>query len=238
MAEKITPNRFELDEFFATEHNYKDPKCTTTLKFGYFISKPGNFNARFFRISPKKAIFMDPGYRQFLINSYEALKNAGYSDGKFKNVNPGKIGVFFGQSNNDWNGIIHHLKSCDAYTLQGPTYFLDSVYATAFSSIYLTYLNLFAGNVDMAVCGAANVVAYPHSWTNLSKSGIFSKTGNYKPFRKNADGYCRANFVGSVMFKRFGNAVAYNNNILAVILGSGRNHSGNSPSITTSDANA
>ncbi|TLD17653.1 uncharacterized protein PgNI_00006 [Pyricularia grisea] len=256
MAEEITPDRFELDEFFATEHDYKDPKCTTTSKFGCFMNKPGNFDARFFRISPREAIFMDPGHRQFLMSSYEALENAGYSDGKSRNVDPGKIGVFFGQSNDDWNGIAHHLKGCDAYTLQGaqrafgagrlafhmgwegPTYFLDSVCATAFSLIHFACLSLFAGDVDMAVCGAANVVAYPHSWTSLSKSGILSKTGNCKPFREDADGYCRADFVGSVVLKRLGDAVAHNDNILAVIPGSGRNHSGNSPSITTSDADA
>ncbi|TLD11764.1 hypothetical protein PspLS_11650 [Pyricularia sp. CBS 133598] len=256
MAEEITPDRFDLDEFFAAEHDHKDPKCTTTSKFGCFMNKPGNFDARFFRISPREAIFMDPGHRQFLMSSYEALENAGYSEGKSADVNPDKIGVFFGQSNDDWNGMAHHLKGCDAYTLQGaqrafgagrlafhmgwegPTYSLDSACATTSSSIHLACLSLISGDVDMAVCGAANVVAYPHSWTSLSKSGILSKTGNCKPFREDADGYCRADFVGSVVLKRLGDAVAHNDKILAVISGSGRNHSGNSPSITTSDADA
>lgn len=40
------------------------------------------------------------------------------------------------------------------------------------------------------------------------------------------------------MLKRLEDAIAHNDNILAVVAGSGRNHSGNSTSITTSDADA
>lgn len=90
----------------------------------------------------------------------------------------------------------------------------------------------------MAVVGAANIVGYPHSWTSLSKSGVLSDTGNCKTFRNDADGYCRADYVGSIVVKRLEDAEAHNDNILAVVASSGRSHSGNSSSITTSDAGA
>lgn len=90
----------------------------------------------------------------------------------------------------------------------------------------------------MAVVGAANILGYPHSWTSLSKSGVLSDTGNCKPYRDDADGYCRADFVGTVVLKRLEDAEAMNDNILAVVASSGRNHSGNASSITTSDAGA
>lgn len=99
-------------------------------------------------------------------------------------------------------------------------------------------MSLITQEIDMAVVGAANIVGYPHSWTSLSKSGVLSNTGNCKPFRDDADGYCRADFVGSVVLKRMEDAIAQNDNILAVVAASGRNHSGNSTSITTSDAGA
>ncbi|KAE8854870.1 hypothetical protein PTNB73_10300 [Pyrenophora teres f. teres] len=50
--------------------------------------------------------------------------------------------------------------------------------------------------------------------------------------------YCRVDFVGAVVLKRLEDAVAHNDNILGVIAASGRNHSGNSTSISTSDAGA
>lgn len=99
-------------------------------------------------------------------------------------------------------------------------------------------MSLLSKDIDMAVVGAANIVGYPHSWTSLSKSGVLSDTGNCKTYRDDADGYCRADFVGSVVLKRLEDAVAQNDNILAVVAGSGRNQSGNSTSITTSDAGA
>ena len=99
-------------------------------------------------------------------------------------------------------------------------------------------MSLLTNDVDMAVVGAANILGYPHSWTSLSKSGVLSDTGNCKPYRDDADGYCRADFVGAVVLKRLEDAEAQNDNILAVVAGSGRNHSGNASSITTSDAGA
>ena len=99
-------------------------------------------------------------------------------------------------------------------------------------------MSLLTRDIDMAVVGAANILGYPHSWTSLSKSGVLSDTGNCKTYRDDADGYCRGDFVGSVVLKRLEDAISQNDNILAVLAGSGRNHSGNSTSITTSDAGA
>ena len=121
---------------------------------------------------------------------------------------------------------------------EGPTYSFDSACASSTSAIHLACISLLAKDIDMAVVGAANIVGYPHSWTSLSKSGVLSDSGNCKTYRDDADGYCRADFVGAVVLKRLEDSVAHNDNILAVVAGSGRNHSGNSTSITTSDAAA
>ena len=80
----------------------------------------------------------------------------------------------------------------------------------------------------MAVAGAVNILSTPHSFTSLSDSGVLS----------DADGYCPGDFVGTVVLKRLEDAVAHNDNILAVVAASGSNHSGNSTSISTSDAHA
>lgn len=121
---------------------------------------------------------------------------------------------------------------------EGPTYSLDSACASTTSAIHLACLSLLTKDIDMAVVGAANILGYPHSWASLSKSGVLSDTGNCKPHRADADGYCRADFVGTVVLKRLEDAETLNDNILAVVAGSGRNHSGYSSSITTSDAGA
>nr|ACD39753.1 non-reducing polyketide synthase [Hypomyces subiculosus] len=252
-CEEIPKDRFDINEFYCTEHG---EGCTTTTKYGCFMNKPGNFDSRFFHVSPREALLMDPGHRQFMMSTYEALETAGYSDGQTRDVDPNRIAAFYGQSNDDWHMVSHYTLGCDAYTLQGaqrafgagriafhfkwegPTYSLDSACASTSSAIHLACVSLLSKDVDMAVVGAANVVGYPHSWTSLSKSGVLSDTGNCKTYCDDADGYCRADFVGSVVLKRLEDAVEQNDNILAVVAGSGRNHSGNSSSITTSDAGA
>ncbi|KAH8892730.1 non-reducing polyketide synthase [Thozetella sp. PMI_491] len=253
LCEEVPPDRFDIEEFYHHQHT---EKCTSTSRFGCFMNKPGSFDARFFHVSPREALLMDPGHRQFLMSTYEALEMAGYSDGKTRTTSPDKVGVFYGQSNDDWHMVSHYTLGCDAYTLQGaqrafgagraafhfkwegPTYSLDSACASTASATHIACMSLLSKDVDMAVVGAANILGYPHSWTSLSKSGVLSDTGNCKTYRDDADGYCRADFVGTVVLKRLEDAEAANDNILAVVTGSGRNHSGNSSSITTSDAGA
>ena len=99
-------------------------------------------------------------------------------------------------------------------------------------------MSLLTKDIDMAIVAAANILGYPHSWTSLSKSGVLSDTGNCKTYRDDADGYCRGDFFGTVVLKGLEDAVAQNENILTVLAGSGRDHSGSSTSITTSDAGA
>lgn len=237
MHQEIPKDRFDIDEYFTTGHeqNKQTPQCAITSRFGCFIDKPGNFDARFFRISPREALFMDPGHRQFLMSACDALETAGYSDGPWSDVDPRRIGVFYGQSSDDWHNVAHHLKGCDAYTLQGsqrafgagrlafhmnwegPTYSVDSACASTLSCLHLACLSLLSHDIDMAVTGAANIIGYPHTWSALSKAGILSKTGNCKTFRDDADGYCRADFVGSVVLKRLEDAVDHNDNILAYV---------------------
>ena len=116
LCEEVPKDRFSLEEFYCEKHT---DGCTTTSKFGCFMDKPGNFDSRFFHVSPREALLMDPGHRQFLMSTYEALESAGYSDGKTRTTDKNRIGVFYGQSNDDWHMVSHHALGCDAYTLQG-----------------------------------------------------------------------------------------------------------------------
>ena len=256
LCREVPKDRFDVDEYYCPNHEQGDRKCTMTTKFGCFMDKPGNFDSRFFHISPREAMLMDPGHRQFLMSTYEALEMAGYSDGHAKATDPTRIAAFYGQVTDDWHDQSHPTLGCDSYTLQGvqrafgpgriawqfkwegPTYSLDSACASTTASIHLACMSLQSKDIDMAVAGAANILSFPHSFTCLSKAGVLSDTGNCKTYRDDADGYCRADFVGTVVLKRLEDAVAHNDNILAVVLSSGRNHSGNSTSITTSDAGA
>lgn len=255
--QEIPADRMDLDEYYCPKHSNSGPgKCAMTCRHGCFMKNPGHFDEKFFHISPREALLMEPAHRQFLMSAYEALETAGYSAGQTRTSDPHKTAVFFAQSSDDWLRVGHHALGCDAYTLQsiqrafgpgrlafhmkweGPTYALDSACAGSISAIHLACMSLLSRDVDMAVAGATTILSDPHDFTFLSKAGVLSDTGNCKTYRDDADGYCRADFSGALVLKRVEDAIAHNDNILAVIISSARNHSGNSTSITTSDANA
>lgn len=72
----------------------------------------------------------------------------------------------------------------------------------------------------------------------LSKGHFLSKTGQCKVWDIAADGYCRADGVGSVVIKRLDDALADNDVILASIVAGATNHSAESISITQPHAAA
>ncbi|TDZ35769.1 Non-reducing polyketide synthase ZEA1 [Colletotrichum spinosum] len=246
---EIPPDRFDIDELY-------DPKTSAHLslatRYGCFIREPGLFDARFFNISPREAMQMDPAHRLFMMASYEALEMAGYSRGQPS----ARIATFLGQATEDWRDITHASGGGDAFSLgglqrsfgpgrvshhmrwSGPAYSVDSACASGLSSVTLACSALMARECDMAVAGAANVIAGPLTYHALSKAGFLSATGGCKTFRADADGYCRGEFVGAFVLKRLEDAVADNDNILAVVAASARNHSGGATSITRSDADA
>uniref|UniRef100_L2FY82 Polyketide synthase n=1 Tax=Colletotrichum fructicola (strain Nara gc5) TaxID=1213859 RepID=L2FY82_COLFN len=253
VAREIPQGRFDADDLFQPKQS---PKCVSTCKMGCFLDKPGHYDSRFFRVSPREALIMDPGSRLFQMACHEALESAGYSCGTTKAVDPSRISVLFGQSNVDGYETAHHEKGCDAYTLQalarpfaggrvafhygweGATYSIDQACSTSLSLIHLACRGLLAGDHDMVVAGAANVLASPHGWCLLSKAGVLSDTGNCRTFRDDAQGYCRGEFVGVVVLKRLADAIAHNDRILSVIPGSARNQAGNSAFLTQSDSGA
>ncbi|KAK5988543.1 Non-reducing polyketide synthase rads2 [Cladobotryum mycophilum] len=243
LCTEVPKDRFDVDKVFCPAHERGDQKCKITARYGCFMDNPGHFDSRFFHISPREALLMDPNHRQFLTSSYEALEMAGYSDGQTKTTDPNRIGVSYAQVTDDWHKQTHSTLGCDPYTLQGIQRAFGAgrlawQFKCTTTGIHLACMSLLSKDIDMAVSEAANILSWPHSFTCLSDSGILSDTGNCKAFRDDADGYCRGDFVGAVVLKRLEDAIAHNDNILAVVASSGRNHSGNSTSITTLDPGA
>jgi iterative type I PKS product template protein len=72
----------------------------------------------------------------------------------------------------------------------------------------------------------------------VDRGFFLSKTGNCKTFDDGADGYCRGEGVATIIIKRLEDALADNDPILAVIVGTCTNHSAESDSITRPHAGA
>lgn len=85
LAEEIPKGRFDAGELFISPKNKtQEHECRSISKYGCFLKEPGHFDARFFQITPREALLMDPGSRLFRMATYEALEMAGYSAGATK----------------------------------------------------------------------------------------------------------------------------------------------------------
>lgn len=81
-------------------------------------------------------------------------------------------------------------------------------------------------------------VKNPDIFSGLSRGQFLSKKGPCATFDNDADGYCRADGVGSVVLKRLEDAIADRDPVLAVISGAATNHSAEAVSITHPHAGA
>ena len=249
--------RIPIDRFDADAHC--DPsgkgKNKSHTPFGCFIDEPGLFDPRFFNMSPREAAQTDPMGRLALVTAYEALEMSGYVPNRTPSTKLHRIGTFYGQTSDDWREI-NAAENVDTYFItggvrafapgrinyyfkfSGPSYSVDTACSSSLAAIQLACTSLWAGDCDTAIAGGLNVLTNPDIFSGLSKGQFLSKTGSCKTYDNDADGYCRGDSCGSVILKRYEDAIADKDNILGCILGAATNHSAEAVSITHPHAGA
>ncbi|KAE8357832.1 hypothetical protein BDV27DRAFT_169999 [Aspergillus caelatus] len=248
----VPPDRFDLDAHFDPTGE-KDN--TVGTRFGNFIDHPGYFDAGFFNMSPREAEQTDPMQRLALVTAYEALEMAGFVPNRTPSSHLSRVGTYYGQASDDYrevnagqkigtygipgtergfgNGRINYF-----FNFQGPSFNIDTACSSGLAAVQAACSALWAGEADTVVAGGLNVITSPDIYCMLSKGHFLSKTGQCKVWDIGADGYCRADGVGSVVIKRLDDALADNDVILASIVAGATNHSAESISITQPHAAA
>jgi iterative type I PKS product template protein len=249
---EVPPDRFDA-------HAHCDPsgkgKNKSHTPFGCFIDEPGLFDPRFFNMSPREAAQTDPMGRLALVTAYEALESSGYVPNRTPSTRLHRIGTFYGQTSDDWREI-NAAENVDTYFItggvrafapgrinyyfkfSGPSFSIDTACSSSLAAIQLACTSLWAGDCDTACAGGLNVLTNPDIFAGLSKGQFLSKTGGCKTYDNDADGYCRGDGCGTVILKRYEDAIADKDNILGCILGAGTNHSAEAVSITHPHAGA
>ncbi|KAK2594652.1 hypothetical protein QQS21_007628 [Conoideocrella luteorostrata] len=247
MYQKIPSDRFDVE-------SHCDPTGkrlnTSVTPYGCFIDEPGLFDAPFFNMSPREALQTDPMQRLAIVTAYEALERAGYVANRTAATDLHRIGTFYGQASDDYREVNSAQEistyfitgGCRAFgpgrinyffKFSGPSYSIDTACSSGLATIHVACNSLWSGDTDMAVAGGMNVLTNSDAFAGLSNGHFLSKTpGACKTWDCDADGYCRADGVATVILKRLEDAEADNDNILGVILASGTNHSAEAISIT------
>ena len=216
------------------------------VRLGFMLDDIDLFDASFFGYTPREAEIIDPQQRFYLECAVEVFERAGYDPETY----PGNIGVFAGASFSSYfvNNILanpdavrqlgsvqvalgndkDYVATRVAYklNLQGPAVTVQSACSTSLVAVHLACQSLLAGDCDMALAGGVSIQSRQKTGYVYQEGGIASRDGHCRPFDAAASGTVGSAGVGIVVLKRLADALADNDTIDAVILGSAINNDG------------
>ncbi|HEY6795493.1 MAG TPA: aminotransferase class I/II-fold pyridoxal phosphate-dependent enzyme [Kineosporiaceae bacterium] len=223
-------------------------------KFGGFIDRIDEFDARFFGMSAREAINTDPQQRLLLEIAWQTVEDAGLDPTRLAD---GSTGVFVGISSHDYaERAINRPDSVDvqavtgnassvaanrlSYTLdlRGPSLALDTACSSSLLAVHLACESLRRGECDTALAGGVNLMITPGLSVAFAASNMLSPDGRCRTFDDSADGYVRGEGAGLVLLKPLSAAIRDGDRVQAVIKGSATGHGGRSNGLTAPKGSA
>src|SRR5436305_2326073 len=172
--------RFRLEDLYDL-----GPNATGKMylkETGFLRENVGNFDARFFDISPREAVEMDPQQRLLLEVSWEALERAGIPPKQIKGT---QTGVFIGVPDSEYallpredvdispyrlTGTIANIASGRiSYILgvHGPSISVDTACSSSLVAVHLACESLQRGESSLALAGGVSLMIAPSGFLSL-----------------------------------------------------------------------
>ncbi|KAI0803350.1 polyketide synthase-like protein [Xylaria sp. FL0064] len=221
----VPPERFNIAGFHSPNVGRPGAMIATG---GYFIDEDVRlFDNQFFGINNLEATYMDPLQRKLLEVVFECFENAGYS---LEQMSGSNTGVYVGDFTTDYQ--IMHFRDLDyLHRLSMNTACSSSLYC-----LHQAVLALQAGDCDAAVVAAANLILSPEQHLETMEAGVLSPTSACHTFDISADGYGRAEGIGSLFLKRYSAAVEDGDKVWGIIRATALNANGKTIGISQPSA--
>ncbi len=248
---EVPEGRWNLDTYYDP-----DPSVAGKMysKWGGFLEDVKGFDASFFNISPREAIWVDPQHRLLLEVAWEGLEDAAILPSSLSGT---RTGVFIGVIGFDY-GLLQmtNLDVLDVFSgtggshsilanrlsyfldINGPSMVMDTACSSSLVAIHLACRSLRSRESDLALAGGVNLMLSPQITIVLCKAQMLSPTGRCRAFDASADGYVRGEGAGVVVLKRLSDAQRDGDRILALIRGSAINHGGHSNGLSAPNGEA
>ncbi len=225
------------------------------LRWGGFLHGLDEFDAPFFRFSPREADGCDPQQRIMLQLAWHALEDARLPP---LSVRGSECGVFIGAMSDEYarlalagdpaelaghsltgvqrgiiaNRISHFLDA------RGPSLVVDTAQSSGLAAVHLAAESLRTGTSRLALAGAVNLNLLTSTANATDRFGALSERGRCATFDAEADGYVRGEGAGMVVLMPLAEALAAGLDPYCVLLGSAMNSDGQTATLTTPDGPA